>query len=369
MKVVVRDSSYAYEQFQPIFFEMMDVIGGEAIRKGQTVLIKPNMLIPATPQQAILTHPSVIRAAVAYVLSKGARPVVADSPAMGSFERILKENGIAEALMDLDVRCHPFQDTIKVDVGKPFDLIEMAADAVHADAIINLPKLKTHNQMLLTLGVKNMFGCIVGNRKAEWHLRTGINEEMFARLLVLICQRIKPAFTVLDGILALEGEGPGKRGVPREIGVLIGSGDCFAVDTAVCRMLGLVPEQLPTLRVAARMGLIGEALSIDGTLPAIKDFRLPAVASSMFGPRLSHGLLRRHLLRRPVVDSPLCRLCGKCAEICPANAVTSGGDALLFNYDRCIRCYCCIEICPHGALHTEETLPGRVLRRIFLPKS
>ena len=369
MKVVIRNSNYSYELLKHSFFEIMDAIGGEMIRKDHTVLIKPNLLLPAMPQRAILTHPSVIRAAVEYVLAKGAKAIISDSPAMGSFEKILQENGITEAIRDLDAQCRIFQDSLKVDIGKPFDFIEMAYQAVNADVIINLPKLKTHSQMLLTLGVKNMFGCIIGNRKAEWHMRTGINKEMFAKLLVMIYQRLKPTFTVLDGILALEGEGPGKRGVPKEIGVLIGSEDAYAVDTAVCQMLGMAPKQLPTLKIAAEMGLIGKTMEIDGRLPSIRDFKLPEMVSPMFGPKQTHSFLRRHFLQRPIVDIPVCKMCGKCWDICPADAVSHGRESLRFNYDLCIRCYCCIEVCPHGALHTEETFPGRIMRRIFLPKS
>ena len=105
MKVFVRNSTYDYETLRPAFFEMMDAIGGGMIGKGHRVLVKPNFLIPATPHQAILTHPSVIKAAVEYVLSRGARATVADSPAMGSFEKILKDNGVAEALKNHDIHC------------------------------------------------------------------------------------------------------------------------------------------------------------------------------------------------------------------------------------------------------------------------
>ena len=108
-----------------------------------------------------------------------------------------------------------------------------------ADVIINLPKLKTHCQMLLTLGVKNMFGCIVGFKKSQWHMRAGVDTMAFARLLVAIHQAVRPTVSILDGILALEGEGPGKRGKPRKIGVLMGSCDTFALDMAVCKMIGM----------------------------------------------------------------------------------------------------------------------------------
>ena len=361
--VVVRKATYDEGVLTPLFFEMMEAIGGDGIERGSRVLVKPNLLSPALPEQALLTHPAVVRAAVDFVLHKGAKPVVADSPAIGSFKMILRDSGIGRALEGLDVVMKPFQESVKVDVGAPFDFIEIATEAVRADYIINLPKLKTHGQMLLTLGVKNMFGCIVGFRKPEWHLRTGVDREMFARLLVQIYRRINPAFTVLDGILAMEGEGPGKSGIPRTVGMLIGSRDAFAVDEAVCRMIGLDPRNLPTLRVARTPGAPGEPLEIDGSLPVVRDFKLPDVAPLVFGPKMLQGLIRKHVVQRPVPDDSRCTLCGECEKFCPAHAISRQGKSLRFDYDRCIRCYCCVEICPYGALHAVETLPGRFIRR------
>ncbi|MEN6319502.1 MAG: DUF362 domain-containing protein [Syntrophaceae bacterium] len=364
-KVTIRKSSYDYNNLRPIFFEIMDDIGSHLIKRNDRVLIKPNLLSPASPRQAVLTHPFIVKAAVEYVLQKGARPLVADSPALGSFEKILKESGIRDALSGLDVTCRAFESSINVDIGEPFHTIEIAEDALNADVIINLPKLKTHGHMLLTLGVKNLFGCIVGYRKPEWHMRTGINRVMFAKLLVLIYQRIMPSATILDGILAMEGEGPGASGTPRELGVLIGSRDACAVDSIVCRMIGLEPDNLLTLKMAQEMRLVEEGIEIDGYLPVIKDFKLPEIGPLMFGPKLLHGFIRRYLLRRPVPDVRSCKMCGECWKICPGGAIAPHENVLDFDYDRCIRCYCCIEICPHGSLHSSETIAGKIIQKII----
>ncbi len=361
-RVIVRPSKYD-DALTPLFCDMMTVLGGDRIQRGSRVLIKPNLLSPAFPEQALLTHPTVIRAAVAYVLGRDAEPVVADSPAVGSFEKILRDGGIRAALQGLDVEIRPFRESVKTDVGAPFGRIEMAADALAADFVINLPKLKTHGQMLLTLGVKNMFGCIVGFRKPEWHMRAGVDREMFARLLVQICRRIHPSFTILDGILAMEGEGPGKSGTPRPLGILIGGEDPFAVDEAVCRMIGLDPQRLPTLRAARALGLTGGILEIDGSLPAVGGFKLPVAAPLVYGPGRLQRFIRRHVVQRPVADGSVCTLCGECGKFCPARAISLTGRALHFDYDRCIRCYCCIEICPRGALRAVETPAGCLIRR------
>src|SRR4030066_992279 len=126
--VLVRKTSYNYEQLKPVFFEIIETLAGEKIKPGSRVLIKPNMLSAATPKDAVLTHPLIIKAAVEYVLEKGARPQVSDSPAIGSFARIIKMNKIDEALAGVDVSFSPFKNTVMTDIGKPYGKIEIAQD-------------------------------------------------------------------------------------------------------------------------------------------------------------------------------------------------------------------------------------------------
>ena len=362
-QVLVRQTTYDNHALRQLIFEMMEAMGGAEIHKNSRVLIKPNLLAPATPRQAILTHPAIVRFVVEYVLSRWARPLLSDSPAIGSFGTILRMSGIRDALRGLDCECRPFENSIPVDIGKPFGQIAIAEEAVRADVIVNLAKLKTHSQMLLTLAVKNLFGCIIGYRKPEWHMRAGIDRRTFARLLVRIGGTLRPSFNILDGILALEGQGPGLGGVPKRLGVLMAGRDPFAVDLAVCRMLGLDPGAVPLLEAAMETdGLLTEP-KIDGILPKTQGFRLPHLTSLVYGPRFLHGFIRRQLLQRPVCDGSLCQMCSECVKICPAGAITQKETALHFDYDRCIRCYCCIEICPLGALRSAETLAGRIVRR------
>ena len=361
--VIVRNTSYNYDHLKKVFFEIIETLAGNKIKPNSSVLIKPNMLSAAVPRDAILTHPLIIKAAVEYILEKGARPQVSDSPAIGSFEHILKMNGTKEALSNLDVICAPFKRTVQIDIGKPYGFIDIAKDAIEADVIINLPKLKTHSQMLLTLATKNMFGCIVGFKKSQWHMRAGVDSMAFARLLTAIHQAVRPIVSILDGIMALEGEGPGKGGKPRHIGVLMGSCDSFALDTAVCRMVGINHSSLPILKIAEEINLLGSC-EIDGILPEVFDFELPETGGLIFGPRFMHNFLRRHTMALPVCKKQTCKLCGQCAAICPAKAIAAQEVGVKFDYGKCIRCYCCIEICPHGALHSRETIGGKVIKRL-----
>jgi uncharacterized protein (DUF362 family)/Pyruvate/2-oxoacid:ferredoxin oxidoreductase delta subunit len=365
-KVFFRKAEYDYTVLKPLLFEMIDSAGTVSIEKGMRVLIKPNLLIPAKPESAVITHPLVVKAAAEYVLEKGGIVTISDSPAVGLFGKILKDGGYRKAFEGLDVEFKEFKTSVKVDIGEPFGFIEIAKEVLEADAVINIAKLKTHAQMFLTLGVKNLFGCIVGFKKPEWHLRSGIDREMFAKLLVRIHRAVGPKITIVDGILGMEGQGPGKGGIPRRIGVLAGGSSAFAVDVAICRMLGIDPDRLPTNRVAKELGLTDYDVDVTGDFEGVKKFIFPVQDPVTFGPKPVHRLLRRHLVQRPAADKNVCKLCGECWKYCPAKAISHDSKKVSFDYDKCIRCYCCIEVCPEGALKAVETLPGKIIRKLLL---
>lgn len=367
-KVFLKTASYDYDILKPTIYEMIDTMGEDLISGNSRVLIKPNFLLPAKPETAVLTHPQILRVVSEYVLDKGGRVLISDSPALGSFEKIKKVGGYHRALSGLDVEFKAFKESLNIDVGKPFGSIEIAREAVEADVVINLPKLKTHALMLLTLGVKNLFGCIVGLRKPRWHLRSGVDREMFARLLVQIYHAINPSITIVDGILALEGQGPGKSGTPRHLGILIGGKNAFAVDMAICSVLGIDPDELPTYKAGKHLGLAGDAVYVNGDFNIIDNFSLPTIAPMISGHKPLHRIMRKHLLQRPEVDSRLCKMCGECWQYCPAKSISQNTKTIVFDYDRCIRCYCCIEICPHGALRAAETIPGKILNSFSILK-
>ena len=361
-KVIIKKAEYDYELLKPIIFGLMDALGGAQIGQNSRVLIKPNFLAPAAPDRAIVTHPLVIRGVVEYVNEKGARPQVSDSPAIGSFKKILSESGVEQALQGLDADFKEFKESVSVDVGKPFNRIDIARDAMEADFLINLPKLKTHAMMNLTLGVKNMFGCIVGMKKPEWHFRAGVNREMFADLLARICKTVNPSITIMDGILAMEGQGPGKGGTPKKLGIMMGSNSAVALDITVCKMLGLEPDSLLTNKM---FGLIGSEIITEGDLSVITGFKLPEISPLLFGPQGMQGFSRRHLVQRPVSEDNVCKMCGECWKYCPAQAISHDKKRIYFDYDKCVRCYCCLEVCPHGALKAKETMLGSVARKIL----
>ncbi|WP_300668456.1 DUF362 domain-containing protein [Desulfoluna sp.] len=343
--------------------ELLDRHIPRAITTGERVLIKPNLLLAAPPDKAILTHPLVVRAAAAWVLDHGGTPLIADSPAVGSVEKIWRMGGFQEALKGMPVEVKGFETAAPIDIGAPFGTIGLAAEALKTQTIINLPKFKTHAMMTLTLGVKNLFGCVVGFEKPKWHARAGIQRDQFARLLVGIAEAIRPTVTLVDAITGLEGQGPGKNGTPRPMGFLVAGADIHAVDAACARMAGLAPEALPTLAAALTLGHIQAIPNAPLPEKIFSDFKLPTQSPVTFGPPFMKDLIRKHMVQRPVVNPAACKKCNQCLTYCPVGAITETDEAVAFDLETCIRCYCCVEVCPHAALTAVDTRVGHWLQK------
>lgn len=363
-KVIIKKADYETGLVRPMVHQMLDNIPAERIPSQARVVIKPNLLGPAAPDKSMVTHPLIVRVAAEYLLEKGARVQVSDSPAVGSFRKLVRETGYADALGGLDVALKPFAESIQVDVGPPFGAIEIARDAVEADLVINLAKLKTHAQMFLTLGVKNIFGCIIGLRKPEWHMRAGVDRRLFARLLVQVYEAVAPVYTLVDGILAMEGQGPGRSGTPRKLGLLVGGDSAHAVDKTICTLLGLDPHELLTYRLARELKVFNGEVHVQGDIRIVDDFCFPALNSLSLGPERLSRFMRRYVIQKPAADNEKCKLCGECWKICPAHVISHNIRGIQFDYEGCIRCYCCIEVCPHAAIQAKEPLLGKIRRRL-----
>jgi uncharacterized protein (DUF362 family)/Pyruvate/2-oxoacid:ferredoxin oxidoreductase delta subunit len=366
--VWIEPAAYDDQQLKALINAMLDRLPEGTIGPDKRVLVKPNLLVPAVPEQAVTTHPLVVAAVAAYACDLGAKVTVADSPVTVMADRVLRKGGYLEALEGLPVRTANLEATVPVDIGEPFGQVPMAETVMQADVILNLAKLKTHTQMLLTLGVKNLFGCVVGMEKARWHLRTGIDRQQFARLLVKICAAIGPTYTIVDGIQALEGQGPGPRGEPRQFGLLIGGENPFAVDKTICLLLGLEPRHLATSRQAEALNLFDGQVHIHGDVTICHDFKFPRLGPLTMGPPRFHRWMRRHLIQRPVPDNRRCKLCRACWELCPAKVIRHDTRGIQIDTENCIRCYCCIEVCPHGAITAKEPILGRLVNRYLSRK-
>ena len=234
-------------------FELLGGLEG-FVKRGDTVLVKPNLIAPRSHRRSpAQTHPAVIVETVRLLKDCGARPFVADSPAWANVAICARALELTEPLGRLGVPIRELNSPRRCRLGPDGPSVGLSTAALEADVIINLPKFKTHQQMVATFAVKNMFGCVSGKHKALWHFRKGNTADEFSELLVGVCRYLRPALTIIDGIVAMHGQGP-IRGPSKPLGWLIGGIDPIACELVCCDLVGLEPDRLPIVRAARRTG-------------------------------------------------------------------------------------------------------------------
>ncbi len=346
------------------------------VSRGDRVLVKPNFLSAKGVETAVCTHPEVITAVVEAVLDAGAAEVlVGDSPALGSAGGVARRLHLRDSLQEAGGKLVDFKDPVQVDstTAVRFKRFEVERTVLEVDKVINLAKVKTHMQMFLTLAVKNTFGYIVGARKAAWHLEAGRDLDLFATMILDVHHIRKPTLNVLDGIIMMEGNGPG-NGTPRQLGLLLASEDAVALDRVTCEVLSLPISQFPTHQIAAANGLgVSDLDEIDILGGPLDNLRIQnvihpkLVAADYSGaPELLQRLARRLLEVRPQVVAKQCTGCELCMKQCPAEAITMkkgprDNPVARIDQSSCIHCYCCQEICPSGAIEPRRGIIRRLL--------
>ena len=362
---IVRCQSYDEKEVLTSLHRSLDLLGGirEFVRGGDRVLLKPNLLFGKAPEKAVTTHPSVVKGVIQIVREAGGIPFIGDSPGFGSARRAAEKSGIMAVAEETGCSVVEFDTPVLCPRGGNFfRQFEIDRKVLEADTVINLPKWKTHGMMLLTLGVKNLFGCVPGPKKALWHLKAGEKHRLFAQALIDLYCVIKPSLTILDGVVGMEGNGP-SSGSPRPLGIILASNDALSLDQIVCDLLQLPRDGLMTNRIAFEQGMGKGAIEVAGERlenAKISHFKLPALSATDWNlPGFLRKALKNALSSRPVVDEETCKLCNRCVEICPPKILERKGGGLDFDYGKCIRCFCCQEICPEGAITIE---PGWALR-------
>lgn len=299
---IERVTSYESRVLAPAIGRAVQAFGGwgRLIKPGQRVLVKPNCISGAPPEKPVQTHPAMIVEVCRQLLDCGAKPFVGDSPAWGSLTGNLRQLGILEELDRLGVPIVEFKRPVKANNprGKVFHRLTVDAAALEADAIVNLPKFKGHRQLLVTVAIKNMFGCVGGRRKAWWHVKAGSYDNYFARMLVETFEMLRPVISIVDAVVAMEGNGPIK-GHPKPMNLLLASTDGTALERIAADLIGIKPGSLRILRAAKELG-VGTAYrdQIDIVGPdldevKVPDFKLPKPMPIGFSiPRLVKGALK-----------------------------------------------------------------------------
>lgn len=358
---IVRCENYDRENVEAALKKAVDLLGGigSFIKPGSKALLKPNLLSARAPDEGVTTHPEIIRAVGRLVRAAGANPLIGDSPASCIFspEQVYEATGVKRIAEEEGFELVKFDNVTQIN---NFPISKYARDC---DYIISIPKLKTHGLMTVTCAVKNLFGVVIGLFKTECH-KLAPNPVVFAKTLIDVLQIAKPTLTIVDAVVAMEGDGP-SNGNLRNLNLVIAGNDAVAVDAVISHMIGLEPEDIPTTKEANTRGL-GEAdlekieiLGEDLSNIRIKDFKLPKSADAILIKKIPNSFLRQFakLIRwKPAVDRKTCTRCRECIRICPVVAMSMKDNQVRIDYKKCILCLCCLEVCPYKSVYLKKSL-------------
>lgn len=359
----------------------LDLIGGieKFVKKGDRVVIKPNLVSRKKPDEAVTTNPEFLRAVILMVQEAGGHVTIAESPGgpynAAALKSIYSVCGIDAAIKGTDAELNYSTDFTEVHFpdGKTIKNIPIIQPILDADVIISLPKLKTHAMTSYTGAVKNLFGVIPGTHKAELHFRLD-DRRAFCSMLVDLCECVKPTLSIIDGVWGMEGDGP-TAGKSRYIGLVLASANAHALDMAACRIIDYTPDEVDTVREAAERGLTArsadglEILGEDISKLVIKDFLKPESHFNLLRllslPPALNAYFVNALSSRPKVSYDECIGCGECSRVCPAKAIDMTDKRPVIDRKKCIKCFCCQELCPKKAVKIKRPLLNKFMLKFL----
>jgi len=377
------DYEHAGEKLSELF-NMMGGIG-PFVKPGESIVLKVNLLRPAAPEEVVSTHPAVVAAIGQMTKDHGAIPLIVDSPGAGYRynEKVLAKtyriSGMYQAAekagIEVEVNLDTSHEIVSFPEGKLIRRFEIITPLLRSDGVFNLCKMKTHTFMHMTGAVKNNFGAIAGLTKAGYHGKLR-DTGRFAGMLLDLADFVSPRISIMDAVLAMEGEGP-SAGSARQVGLFLASTSPLALDVVAGEIMGLSREKNPVLVEAEKRGLQPNRLEEVEVIGAeieeltIPDFDLPAtiyggsgVGGEPLWVRMLEPLFKHSLSVKPQIIKAKCVACGACSEACPMKVITLvDGRHAQIDYKSCIRCYCCHEMCPEKAIELHEGILHRVLNR------
>ena len=362
---IVRAGSYDFDKVYAAVKKAVDLIGGipAFAARGEKILLKPNLLSARPPESGVDTHPEILRAVARLVREAGAEVIVGDSPGglgIKNAGSTYEASGIKKVCDEEGIRLVDFDRAQNIN-GMP-----ISACVGEVDGIISIPKMKTHDLTTLTGAIKNSYGLAVGHFKVDCHLKAPRPEE-FAKRVVDVFQTVVPRLVVMDGIVAMEGNGPA-AGQLKNAGLVMAANDCVACDAVFAALVGIDPLRVEVTAEAyrrelgeadlSRIEVLGESLK-DARL---RDFKLPETSVVAKIPKPVFKLLAKAVKFSPAINDKICKKCLICEKSCPAQCITIKEEGSRIDYSKCIKCFCCHELCPHDAVYIKRSMLAKLIR-------
>jgi uncharacterized protein (DUF362 family)/ferredoxin len=353
--------------------------------RNQKILIKPNLGCHRRSTTGATTDLRTLSHLIRMLQEEGYSDIVVGEGAMVGYIKIgiLDFLGVRELCKKLGVQLIDLNKDKSIPMKLETNKSIRISRTVLESKVINLAKLKTHVLTKVTLGIKNLMGCVVGFDKREVHLAN------LDRGLASLIKIIQPDFTIIEGIIAMEGRGP-VAGTPVESNLMIASKNVLAADIIGSRIMDFDPMRIRHIQYAISMGIgprrIDEIDVVGSTLgKEVMSFRKPTSRNLETNPiinRMKH-IIRGSILydpacivlstkagsyipkklgliqdekdykidfRFPRVDPKSCVICGTCSNTCPSDSISIKENKAFIDEATCIKCLCCVEICPKGAI-------------------
>ncbi|MFQ6082111.1 MAG: DUF362 domain-containing protein [Candidatus Aminicenantia bacterium] len=378
---MVKCSEYELSSLKRAISLSLELIGGvnKFAKKGAKVLLKPNVMMPKKYGFPANTHPLFLQAVIEIFKEKGTKIIVGESSAGSQAgvtftKKALKIAGIENVVNNTGAKLvnFDFDQVIMTKIDNPYaKSIPIAKTVLEADLVVSLPKLKTHTYgNIITGAIKNMYGTVPGQIKAEYH-RLAPKPEQFYTIIRDIFKAINPGLAIFDAIEAMEGDGP-SAGEPRYVGFIIASEDSVAANAVASELIGIPSLRVLTTKFCAEANLgkgdIKEIEIVGEDLKnvAIRNFKLPT--STVINPYLYRFILNM-TKTQPVIDHKKCNLCRICVDSCPMNVIEEKEKKMIINYEECIGCFCCNEVCPTHAIKAKRKfIIGNILSKLILSR-
>ena len=364
--------SYNAEETFRAVKEGLEAIGFR-IKTGSSVLLKPNIIGQNTPDQCTTTHPSVVEAVCRIFKESGCSVTIGDSSAFyqgGGTREGLRTSGMSAVARRYGAALLPFEATylVKVESGRALTPFYMTRAVKDFDLVVNMPKMKIHRLARYTGAVKNVYGCIPGGTKQNYHKifdHRPDYREYWGRILVDVYEAVSPGLNIMDAVYGLDNDGPAATGDPRFTGVILVSENGAALDTVACRIMGFDPRWVPAVREALDRGLCcaPEKIKVEGELLSVPYVKLPD-PEPLKGLRLKlDDYIFDQFIMEPRIDRGKCRQCGSCIDGCAVGAIKRDRKGYpVIDPEKCINCYCCQEYCPNGAVYLHGGVVNHFMR-------